>query len=198
MRPREATLANDVDRLRERGAGKFAIGKSLTALSEDRPEVLYPLFDRFAELLDEENRLIKWTALRILANLAAADVHGRVEAILDRYLAPIAGPEMITSANAIAGAARITASQPHLAGRIIAKILEVEHAVYQTEECRNIAIGHALKALGSLEDLGELHDQVVAFANRQTTNLRPATRKKAERLLKTLRVTRSALPRRRR
>jgi hypothetical protein len=198
MRPRGTTLAEDVDRLREPGASKFAIGKSLTALSQDQPEVLYPLFDRFAELLDEENKLIKWTALRILGNLAAVDAHARLEAILDRYLAPIAGPEMITSANAIAGAARIAASQPRLANRIISKILEVEHANFQTEECRHIAIGHALKALGSLEDLGGQRDQVVAFANRQTTNPRPATGKKAERLLKALRVTSPALPRRRR
>jgi hypothetical protein len=52
------------------------------------------------------------------AHLARADSEGRIEKLLDRYLAPIAGHELIAAANAIQGAADIALAKPHLADRI--------------------------------------------------------------------------------
>jgi len=111
--------------------------------------------------------------------------------LLADYLAPIAGPVMITAANAIAGAAKIGASHPGFSKKIIAAILQVEHAHYQTDECRNIAIGHAITALATI---GKSTPTVLAFVERQLCNPRPATRKKAEAFLATRKEIRSKSP----
>jgi hypothetical protein len=66
--------------------------------------------------------------------------------ILEEYLAPISGPQMIDAANTIQGATSIALAKPYLADRIAAAVLAVEHAQYQRAECRNIAIGHAIRA----------------------------------------------------
>ena len=71
-----------------------------------------------------------------------------------------------------------------LAGRIAAEVMKVGTARYQTPECRNIAIGHAILALGDLLPRLRHPAAVVQFVRIQTTNPRPATRKKAEQFLK--------------
>ena len=88
---------------------------------------------------------------------------------------------MIDAANAIRGAAAIALAKPHLAPRIAARILAVERASYATAECRNVAIGHAIRALDQILDAAGGQREVLRFVSRQTENPRPATRAKAQR-----------------
>ena len=93
---------------------------------------------------------------------------------------------MITAANVIQGGARIARAKPQLADRIATEVLKVSRGRYQTAECRNIAIGHAILALGEILDLLAQPEPVIGFVRRQLRNKRPATRKKAEQFLKKL------------
>ena len=112
------------------------------------------------------------------------DHDDRIEGIIDRYLAPIPCPVMITAGNAIRGAAKIATSHKKLASRIVQAILYVEKGHYKREECRYIAIGHAIAALSSMESEVRQSADMIAFVKRQTGNSRPGTRKKAEFFLK--------------
>jgi hypothetical protein len=173
------------------GTKKFVAGKKLLAASEKKPEALYSHFDALAELLCSENKIIRWTVIRIIANLAGVDRRRRMDGIIDVYLAPIAGPVMITAANTIIGAAKIGNAQPHLVSKVVRAILRVERARYQTDECRKIAIGHAIVALGTMAPDVVCSDEVVRFVERQRQNSRPGTRRKAEVFLKRLLRSRS-------
>ena len=173
----------------KRAGVRFGASKALRILSERVPELIYPHFDFFAALLDHDNHILQWNATLTLANLACVDREGKIEAILDRYLDLIAGPNLISAANAIRGAAIIGVAQPHLVKRIVTRIMRVERANYATPECRNVAIGHALKALEQLVDLLPDRRTVRLFAARQLGNRRPATSAKARKFLK--RQTRS-------
>jgi hypothetical protein len=194
--PQVARLADAIERNHElieevlagvsstRAVTKFGASKALLILSERMPELLYPHFDFFTALLWDDNHILKWNATLTLANLAKVDRESRIEAILDSYLDLIVGSNMITAANAMRGAAIIGAAKPHLAKHIASRIMRVERAEYATPECRNIAIGHALRALedlaGLLPDLRKLR----LFAARQLGNPRPATSGKARKFLK--------------
>ena len=158
---------------------KFAASKALRELSLHQPELVYPHFGVFAELLGHEDKILKWNATFTLANLAPVDRDGKLVRMLDVYLAPIDGLVLITAANVIKGAAVIAMARPHLAERIAKHIMRVEKARYATRECRDIAIGHALQALGKMA--GVLGDQgaVRRFASRQMGNPRPATARTA-------------------
>jgi hypothetical protein len=162
---------------------KFGSLKVLRLVAERAPEVLIPKIDAFVDLLGSENSILKWGAILIVGELAAAAPKPRIEAILDRLLAPIPGPEMIAAANAIHAGAKAARAHPALAGRILKEILKVEGASYKTAECRNVAIGQALEALESILDILPEKKLVHEFAERQLGNTRNATRKKAERLL---------------
>jgi len=172
---------------------KYGCAKALRILSQEKPEVLYPHFDFFAGLLDHRNKILQWEAFFVLSQLARVDSEERVSAIFERYFLPIRGPVMITAANVIQGGARIARAKPQLADRIAGQMLKVGRARYQTTECRNVAIGHTVVALGEILDLLGNCSAAIRFARRQLKNSRPATRKKAEQFLK--RVQRHAAER---
>jgi hypothetical protein len=173
----------------KRAGVKFGASKALRIMSERLPELLYRHFDFFAAMLDHDNQILKWNATLTLANLARVDRAGKIEAILDQYLDLISGPNMITAANAIRGAAIIGLAKPHLVRRILLRIMRVERVEYATPECRNVAIGHALRALEQLADLLPDRRVLRLFAARQLGNPRPATSAKARRFLKARKKT---------
>lgn len=158
---------------------KFGCAKVLRLMSEKAPAILYPHVDLFIGMLKAQNSFLCWDAIRIVANLAAVDEWGRIEQILDDYLDPIRGTVMITAANTIQGAAAIALAKPALADKIARAILKVQWAKYQTDECRNVAIGHAIESLDRFFDRTSLQKEVLEFVRLQTGNPRNATRKKA-------------------
>ena len=163
---------------------KFGSSKALRLLSAEEPESLYPHFDFFVRQLDCENSFLRWDAARILANLAPADRDNKLEGVLEKILSPIPGPQMIGAANVIVAASDIARAKPHLADRIAREILRVQDACYQTEECRNVAIGHAIRSLEQFFELIGNREEVLEFVRAQLGNSRNATRKKAESFLK--------------
>jgi hypothetical protein len=130
-----------------RASVRFRSSKALALLAEESPELLYPRFDFFLKQLDSPNSILRWNATRALASLASADRGNKLEAALDKYLSPIPGPQMIGAAAAIRGAATIALAKPHLAERLARAILGVRRAVYEREECHNVAIGHTIESL---------------------------------------------------
>lgn len=163
---------------------KYGCAKVLRLVSEHAPELLYPHFDLFVRLLDHENRILQWEAIFVLSQLARVDTKDRFETIFHRYFAPIPGPVMITAANVIGGAARIAVARPRWADRIAREVLKVARARYQTAECRNVALGHAIEAFDQFIALLRDREPVVRFVKGQLKNSRHATRKKAEQFLK--------------
>jgi hypothetical protein len=163
---------------------KYGCAKVLRIVSEQRPDLLYPHFDFFVRLLDHDNKILQWEAAFVLSQLARVDAEDKFAAVFSRYFSPIPGPVMITAANVIQGGARIAQAKPRLADRIAGEVLKVAKARYQTPECRNVAIGHAIRALGVMQPLLRDPTPAVQFVRRQARNKRPATRKKAEQFLK--------------
>jgi hypothetical protein len=163
---------------------KYGCLKDLRRLSQEAPQLIYPDFDKFAGLLDHPNSIFRWNAAHILANLARVDRSRKLAPLLDRFLKPIRGPQMIAAANVIQAAAVIAAAQPHLADRIAAGILTVRRAKYESGECRNVAIGHAIQSLDRFFESIPRQRAVLNFVRRQLDNPRPATRRKAEKFMK--------------
>jgi hypothetical protein len=163
---------------------KYGCAKVVRLMSEQSPSALYPHFDRVAAYLDSDNQILRWMAILAIGNMAEVDTERRIEAILPRYLEPIRGPVMITAANTIRSAAKIAVAMPDLADPITNELLRVEEARYQTSECRNVALGHAILALEQFFPYINDRARVLAMARRQVRNPRNATRRKAEKFLK--------------
>lgn len=165
------------------GRVKFGCQKVLQKISEKRPERVYPYFLEIAAFLEGENKILRWGAINILANLAAVDSGNHFGAQFDRFYRSIPGPDMITAANVIGASPKIARAHPELTERIVAEILKVETAVYKTAECRNVAIGHALDAFEDLDESIKDKPAVLAFAQRQLRNPRRAVAERARKFL---------------
>jgi hypothetical protein len=156
---------------------KYGCEKVLRIIGEEKPELLYPYFDIFVEMLDSENNFLKWGAIITIANLTSADSENKFKNVFKKYFSPILGP-------VIGSAAEIALAKPELAGEITKEILKVKDAKYKTEECRNVAIGHAIESFEQFFGQIENKEPVIRFVKEQTKNTRNAVRKKAEKFLK--------------
>jgi hypothetical protein len=162
---------------------KYGCVKVLRIISKKDPKLLYPKFDFFVGLLDSENKIMQWEGIHVLANLAGVDSKGKFEKIFNKYFAPITGSVMVTAANVIKGAAKIALAKPKLTEKISRQLLKVEQAGYKTAECRNVALGHAIKSFDQFFDQIKNKQLVLRLVKKQLRNTRNATRKSAERFL---------------
>ena len=176
----ELLLALNSDKARIR----YGAAKALRQCSEQNPGEVYPHFERFLALMEGDNTFLRWGSERILGNLAAVDRDNKFESVLGRFLAPIAGHELIGASNVISAAAQIANAKPHLADRIAWELLKVSHARYATPECRNVAIGHALRSLDKFFPHLRNKRPILAFARKQLRNPHAPARRHAERFLK--------------
>lgn len=167
------------------GTARFGAGKALIVTAEKSPERVYPHFDAIAPLLRSESKIMRWTAMLALAPLAEIDSERKIDALLDTYIAFIHGGNLVTAANAIKCLARIGRHRPDLADRVLAAILKVEKATYETPECRRVAIGQTLTALEEMGGDVIRRPEVVNFIRRQVASPRAAVARLANRLLGT-------------
>jgi len=163
---------------------KFGCSRGVLVLSEKRPDLLYPKIDRFFALLGSENRILKWNAIGILGNLAAVDRDRRIRSLLPKLYECLSGGELITANNTIAAPGMLGRAFPEEQERITARLLEIEHAKFKTDECRNIAIGKAILAVTMFLNPAGDWKEVLDFARRQRDNGRRATATKAEAFLR--------------
>jgi len=163
---------------------KYCCAKNLIAMAKENPARLYPHIDTFVKLLDGDNNVLKWTAIIIIGNLARVDKEKKVDQLMGRLVAFLNAGKLITANNATMALAGIAIAKPQYQKQITKELLKVEHYDYDTDECRNIAMGKVIEAIGPY--FSQLQDKkaVIEFAQRQTKNTRNATRKKAERFLK--------------
>ncbi len=165
---------------------KYGAAKALLDTAKADPASLYPHFEFFAGLLASGNNILKWTAIDIVGFLSSVDSGKKVPRILPQLFVLLNCGKMITANHAIAALGNIGQSFPEHREAIIGELLKVEHYTYDTDECRNIALGQVLLALGACAADSADKKRLVQFAERQTLNTRPATARKAAALLKKL------------
>ena len=167
----------------QKAAVKYGCSKALRLLCDEAPELLYPHFDLFTEMLQHPNNIFQWQALYVLAGLAGVDEDGKIEGILDDYFARIEGPVMVTAANAIKWAAKIVKGQPDLADQVVAQVLRGEAGVYESAECHEIVCGAAINTFYRIRKWVSEPEVLYAFAQRHRNSERMPTRKAAEKFI---------------
>jgi hypothetical protein len=167
---------------------KYPCTRQAIAISQDNPEDLYPDFDFFTNLLQSDNNILKWTAIKVIGNLSKADVKKKVDKILPSFISLLSDKNMITAANTIGALTEIAINKSERADEIVTALLKVEKAAYYykgeiSPECRNVALGHVLKSFKKLGKEIYCRRDVQEFLKRQTMNTRPKVRELSEKLL---------------
>ena len=168
---------------------KFKSAKILRVISEKSPEILYSKMDFFIDLLDSENRILKWVAIDVIGNLTSIDSKNKFDKIFKKYYSFLSAESMITVGHVVDNSGKIAKARPHLTQRITSELLNIEKIPtkpHLTQECKNILLGKAILAFGMYFDQIENKDNVISFVKRQLNNTRNATKVKAEKFLKTI------------
>jgi hypothetical protein len=163
---------------------RFKCAKILRLISAAKPETLYPTFDFFANLLDDQINILKWNAMDVIANMAAVDGEGKLDRIFEKYYGLLHAGSLITAAHVVENSGKIARAKPRLRAKIARKMLKVEEIPLPTAECRNIIAGKLITAFGQYPELITDKNAVVSFVTGQLNNPRNATRKKAEAFLR--------------
>lgn len=162
---------------------KYGCNNTLLLLSEKKPEIIYPYFDVFKDFLKSGNKIMKWTAILIIANLTRCDNKKKFDEIFNLYFSEIKGPVMITAANIIKGSGIIARAKPYLTEKITKELLKVKNAKYQTDECLNIVVGHTISSFDKFFSQIKDQDKVLDFVRININNSRHPTRNKAEKFI---------------
>jgi hypothetical protein len=165
---------------------KYCCVKNLIKISKENPEALYTDFDLFVRLLNDQNNIMKWTGIIVIGGLSKVDKQGKVDKILPRLFKLLNSGKMITANNTIGALTEIALAKPKYQKKIADEILKVENYKYDTSECRCIACGRVILALEQFPNNIKKQKKVIEFVKRQTRSRRPATAKKADKLLKKL------------
>jgi hypothetical protein len=162
---------------------KYGCNNTLLIISEKTPELVYPHFHIFKDYLSSEKKIIKWTAILIIANLTRCDNKNKFDEIFNSYFSEITGPVMITAANIIKGAAVIANAKPYLTEKIIQELFKIQDARYQTDECLNIVIGHTISSFDKFYKQITCKGEVLEFVRGFINNSRTPTRNKAQKFI---------------
>jgi hypothetical protein len=162
---------------------KYQSGKTLISLSQENPRVLYPKWDYFTELLNNENTFMKSIGIMIISNLTRVDTKNKFNKIFEKFYKLLNDQSMITAANLAGYSGMIGQTKPELQTKITNRLLSIDKTHHSTE-CKNIIKGKAILSLGEYFEKAKNKKKIIQFVKRELKNSRSATRKKAERFIK--------------
>lgn len=169
-----------------KAAIRYGCAKVLIDLSEQHPERVYPYMDFFVDLLDSKHRILTWSALAIIANLARVDKDKKFDAIFDKYYSFINDEYMVTVANVVGHSGKIVLAKPYLVDKVTDELLKVENistTPHLTEECKRVIAEKTIKSFNLFFDKIRQKEKVTSFVKNHLNSPRKTLRRAAENFL---------------
>lgn len=135
--------------------------KVVSLISEQHPEVLYPKWDFFEDMLKSKNNTYIFYAIHIMANLAKVDKLGKFEQIFDLYYGIIDGDALIPACHVAYVSYKIVKAKPELTEKITHKLLNLEKATYNHKE---LVQANALHSFSEFFDFVPDKEKIVNLA----------------------------------
>lgn len=107
----------------------YAALKELIARSQTSNQV-YPFFDEFVSLLEDENSLVRNRGLALIAYNARWDTAGKLDGVLNIYLAHILDEKPITARQCVQNLSHIVAARPALVPKIRTALEDADFSGY--------------------------------------------------------------------
>ena len=156
--------------------------KALMLVAEERPELLYPHWDVFVDLLRSRNTYYKLRGANLIAAVVGVDTDNRFERIFDEYYDLLDGRSVIAAAYIAGNSGRIARAHPELEGRITDRLLRIDRTHHPLDR-RDLIKGHAVGALGEYYQESDDKVAILEFVRGQLEGESPRTRKKAKEFL---------------
>ena len=157
--------------------------KVLLLISEEHPELLYPKWDFFVDLLESNNTYHKYIAIYIIANLARLDKEKNFEKIFDKYYNLLDDKSIIPAGHVAGNSGKIARARPELQTKITDKLLSIDETHHEPER-RELIKGYAIESFSEYFEEAKNKKEIMEFVKKQSNSKSPRTRKKAKEFLK--------------
>jgi len=162
---------------------RYNCSKTLNLLSEEYPEVLYPKWDFFIELLNSDHTYWKLSVIPLLANLARIDTEKKFERIFDDYYRLLDDKSMIPAAWVADNSGKIARAKPKLQTRITDNLLNIDKTHHPSER-RDLIKAGAIESFDEYFKEAVDKKKILEFVKKQLKSKSPKTRKIAKEFLK--------------
>lgn len=169
--------------LSKKDAVRYGNFKALFLLSQEHPEVLFPKWDFFVNMLDSENTYHRCIAVRIIANLIKADSEMRFEKIFDRYYSLLDDPSVVTANYLAAVSGKITLMKPRLQTEITKKLLSIDETHHTTQR-RDLIKSYIITSFKEYFQKSDDKPEILEFVKKQLSAKSPKTVGTAKQFLK--------------
>lgn len=167
----------------EKAKTRYGCSKVLRILSEDDPKALYPRWDFFEDMLDNENTFLRANAVHIVANLTRVDSKSKFENLFNRFYGIMNDKSMIPTVNLVGVSGAVAKAKPGLQTRITNRLLKIDKT-HHGQECKDVIKGGVISSFDEYFEESKDKKKILDFVRKELKNNRPATRKKAEKFLK--------------
>jgi hypothetical protein len=157
--------------------------RALLLVADERPELLYPHWHVFVELLASENTYFKLRGANLIAAIIGADTENRFEQIFDQYYDLLDDKSVITASYIAGNSGRIARAKPGLQSRITSRLLSIDET-HHPPEPRDLIKGFAAEAFGQYFEESDQQAEILEFVTAQLESKSPKTRKLAKSFLK--------------
>ncbi len=156
--------------------------RALLLVAEEQPELLYPYWAVFVDLLRSNNTYFKLRGANLIAAVATADEENRFEDVFDDYYDLLDGKSVIAACYVAGNSGSIAKAKPHLQARITARLLSIDNTHHPPQR-RDLIKRHAVEAFGEYAERSEERSEIQEFVRAQLESESPRTRKVARELL---------------
>ena len=162
---------------------RFNSSKALNLISEKKPEVLYPEWDYFFDLLAGDNTYWKCSAIPLIANLTRVDKKKKFELFFEKYFDLMDDRSFIPAAYVARSAATIVKAKPKLQAKITKKLLGIDETHHDPQR-RDLVKSDIIEAFDEYYEQVKNKKEIIAFVKQQLDSDSPKTRKTAAKFLK--------------
>jgi hypothetical protein len=147
--------------LSKKCAVRYGNFKAVYLISEDYPEVLYPKWDFFEEMLKSNNNTFTFYAIHVLANLTKVDEASKFETVFDEFYDIVNGDALVPACHVAYVSHKIVKAKPELADKITERLLNLDNATYKHKE---LVQANALRSFSQYFDRISDKDKIVSLA----------------------------------
>jgi hypothetical protein len=163
---------------------RFNSSKALNLLSQQNPDVLYPLWDFFVDLIEGENTYWKCSGIPIIANLTRVDEERKFEKMFERYFGLMDDKKgFIPAAYLARSSAVIVKAKPNLEAKITRELMKIEETHHDPQR-RDLVKSYIIGAFDEYFEQAKDKKKIIEFVRIQLESDSPKTRKTASRFLK--------------
>jgi hypothetical protein len=163
---------------------RYTSFRALMNICQEQPDLLYPHWDHFVELLDREDIHSKYIGSYLVGSLTAVDTDKKFEEIFDKYYTLLDDKSIIPAAHVARNSGKIVRAKPQLEPKITERLLNIDATRHEPGH-KELIKSEAIVAFNEYFELAKYKERIVGFVKQQTKSQSPKARKNAKKFLET-------------